>query len=255
MAIDGAAETGERTGLDAHRFTRASEIGTADIEARTRTIAMLSLVVAVAALALGISLRLIALGREGFWLDEVYSASFANLSLPGTLLAVLLLDVHPPLYYLQLNVWGRFGHGDTWLLLNSVVWSTGAMLAVYFGTSRQFGSRAGLLALLLCSVLGGEIYFAHELRMYPMASCLAVLSWIAANRLTRDYRFVSAWPLIILLALLGAIHSASVLAASGALLYVFPSGNRQQIRSRLPTWLGICALVAASYLPWLANAG
>jgi hypothetical protein len=215
----------------------------------------LTLVAAVLALGLGIWLRLVALGHDGFWLDEVFSASFADLSFPGTLIAVLVLDVHPPLYYLQLNAWGRLGHGDVWLLLNSVAWSTVAMLGVYFGTRRQYGASAGLLALLLCAVLGGEIFFAHELRMYPMASGLAVLSWIAADQLASDYRFVRALPLIIVLALLGAIHSASVIAASAALLYVFPSGTWAQIRKALQTWISISAVVVCSYLPWLVSAG
>lgn len=215
-------------------------------------IAVLLVVLAVAA---GIWLRLLALDREGFWLDEVYSAAFANLSAAGTLFAVLLLDVHPPLYYLQLNAWGIFGHSDFWLRMNSVFWSTGTLLAVFFGTRRQSGYRAGLLALLFCDVMGSEIYFAHELRMYPMASCLAVLSWIAANRMAADYRFRNALPLIVILALLGAIHSASVLAASAALLYVLPGGDRRQIRARLGTWVGVAAVVVCSYLPWIINAG
>jgi mannosyltransferase len=254
MSIGGSAETGERPSLGAPSCDGETDIGRSDTFQNTRLMAMLALVAAVLTLAFGIWLRSVGLDREGFWLDEVFSASFANLSLPGTFLAVLLLDVHPPLYYLQLNVWGRLGHGDTWLLLNSVAWSTGAMLAVYFGTSRRFGSLAGLLALTICAVMGGEIYFAHELRMYPMASCLAVLSWIAANRLHKDYRFVTALPLIIVLALLGAIHSGSIIPASGALLYAYPSGNRQQIRRRLPTWIGIWAVVVCTYLPWLVSA-
>ncbi len=220
-----------------------------------RRIEVFTPIAAVLALGLGLWLRVVALGQDGFWEDEVFSASFAQLSFPATLIAVLVLDVHPPLYYLQLNAWGRLGHGDVWLLLNSVAWSTAAMLGVYFGTRRQFGSSAGLLALLLCAVLGGEIFFAHELRMYAMASCLAVLSWIAAGRLAADYRLLRAWPLIVVLVLLGAIHSASVIAASAALLYVFPSGSRAQIRRALPTWIGIAAIVACSYLPWLVSAG
>jgi mannosyltransferase len=255
MAIEGATETGQRRDVgDFHGLNEAGSIGAHRANPSARAIATITLVGALLALALGIWLRVVAIDAEGFWLDEVYSASFADLSFVGTFLAVLLLDVHPPLYYLQLNAWGLLGHGDVWLLLNSVVWSTGAMLGVYFGTRREFGSWAGVLALLLCAVMGGEIFFAHELRMYPMASCLTVLSWIAANRVARDYRFVTAVPMIVLLAALGAIHSASIIAASGALLYVFPSGNRQQIRSRLPTWIGISAAVAATYLPWLANA-
>ena len=210
--------------------------------------------IAVVIFSLALWLRTVALGRESFWLDEIYSASLANLSLLGTTLAVLLLDVHPPLYYLQLNVWGWIGHGDVRLLLNSVFWSAATLLAVFFGTTRQFGTRGGLFALSFCAVMGSEIYFAHELRMYAMYSCLSVLSWIAANRFCADYRFRTAVPLIVLLAVISAIHSASILAVSAALLYVFPAGNRHQVRRLLPTWIGTAAVVACAYLPWGLNA-
>lgn len=207
-------------------------------------------------LALGLWLRLVAIGKEGLWLDEIFSASFADLSVPGTVLAVVLFDVHPPLYYLQLNLWGLLGHSDIWLLLNSAFWSAGTLLAIFWGTRRQFGSWAGLLALTFCAVMGSEVYFAHELRMYPMASCLAVLSWIAANRLTADYHFRTAVPLIILLALLGAIHGASAIPASAALLYIFPLGaHAEQLRNRLRIWFGISAVVACTFLPWVVNVG
>ncbi len=204
--------------------------------------------------ALALWLRVIALGRDGFWLDEIYSASFANLSALGTVVAAFLYDPHPPLYYLQLNAWGRLGHGDTWLLLNSVGWSAATLLAVFFGTSRQFGSTCGLIALCFCAVMGSEVFFADELRMYAMYGCLSVLSWIAANRLRTDYRIRSALPLIAILAILGAIHSASILGISAALLYALPDGDRQQVRRLLPTWLAIAAIVACTYLPWAINA-
>jgi mannosyltransferase len=210
--------------------------------------------IAVVIFALAVWLRIVALGRDSFWLDEIYSASFADLSLVGTTLAILLLDVHPPLYYLQLNIWGRIGHGDIWLLLNSVFWSAGTLLAVFFGTTRQFGSRSGLLALSFCAVMGSEIYFADELRMYAMYGCLSVLCWIAANRFCADYRFRTALPLIALLAVVGAIHSASIIAASALLLYVFPAGNMLQVRRLLRTWIGTAAVVACAYLPWAVNA-
>jgi hypothetical protein len=87
-----------------------------------------------------------------------------------------------------------------------------------------------------------------------MASCLAVLSWMAGQRVLRDYRWVTALPLIVVLALLGAIHSASILAATGALFYIFPVGKLSDVRRRLLTWMAICATVLCTYVPWLANA-
>ena len=65
--------------------------------------------IAVAALivfVLGIFLRIVALGREGLWMDEIYSATFAAMPFVDMLVAVLRFDVHPPLYYLQLGIWG-----------------------------------------------------------------------------------------------------------------------------------------------------
>jgi|HubBroStandDraft_1064217.scaffolds.fasta_scaffold18574_2 mannosyltransferase len=209
---------------------------------------------ALLAFAVAIWLRVVALGRDGFWLDEIYSASFANLSALGTVIAAFLFDPHPPLYYLQLNAWGRLGHADFWLLLNSVTWSAATLLAVFLGTTRRFGSIAGLMALCFCGVMGSEIFFADELRMYSMYGCLSALSWIAANRLRADYRWRTAVPLIVILAMMGAIHSASILGASAALLYALPETDRQQLRRLLPRWVAICAVVALTYVPWVINA-
>ena len=221
---------------------------------QARGITPFAATIALLVFALALWLRVVALGRDGLWLDEIYSASFANLSALGTMVATFLYDPHPPLYYLQLNAWGRLGHGDIWLLLNSVSWSAATLLAIFLGTTRQFGSISGLIALCFCAVMGSEVFFADELRMYAMYGCLSVLSWIAANRLRSDYRLRTALPLIVILAILGAIHSASILAISAALLYALPEGNRQQVRRLLPTWLGIAAIVACTYLPWALNA-
>ena len=209
---------------------------------------------ALAVIALGVWLRVAGLGREGFWLDEIYSASLANLSAVGTLLGVLHFDVHPPLYYLQLNLWERFGHGDFWLLLNSVFWSTATLIAVFVGASREFGCRSGLLALTFCAVMGSEIYFADELRMYALVGCLAVLCWIAANRLRAQFRLRNALPLIVTMALLAAVHAAALIPASAVMLYIFPDTNARDLKRHLPTWLGIATLVAMAYLPWVVLA-
>jgi hypothetical protein len=221
---------------------------------QARELTPIAAIIALPVLALGLWLRVIALGRGGFWLDEIYSASFANLSALGTVIAVFLYDPHPPLYYLQLNLWGRLGHGDLWLLLNSVSWSVATLLAVFLGTTRRFGALCGVVAMSFCAVMGSEIFFADELRMYAMYGCLSVLSWIAACRLRTDYRFRTAIPLVVILAFMGAIHSASILGASAALLYALPEASGQQFRRHLPTWVGIAALVACTYLPWMVNA-
>ena len=79
---------------------------------QARGITPFTATIALLVFALALWLRTVALGRDGLWLDEIYSVSFANLSALGTVVAAFLYDPHPPLYYLQLNAWGRLGHGD-----------------------------------------------------------------------------------------------------------------------------------------------
>ena len=215
---------------------------------RTITTLLILLIIAGGAL-----LRVLALGKEGFWQDEVYSASFAELSILGTTLAVFMLDVHPPLYYLQLNVWGRLGHGDVWLMLNSLCWSLGTLAAVLWASWREFGQRAALLALALCAVMGSEIYFANELRMYAMYSCLVVIGWGAANYLRRRWTVRAAAPLLVVLVLIAPVHSASFIAGSALLLYAFPSEDGQILRARLRIWIALALIALCAFLPWALN--
>jgi uncharacterized membrane protein len=213
-------------------------------------------IVVLLILAFGVWLRADSLAAEGLWLDEIYSASLSNLSLLGTVVADLHFDVHPPLYYLQLNLWGRLGHGDEWLRLNSVFWSAATLLAVLLAVTRRFGSRSGLLAMAVCAVLGSEIYYAHELRMYSLYAFLCVACWGAADRLRVDYRLGKAIPLIVLLVLLTSIHSASLIAASAVILYAFPTAasatlERRALKRNLATWLTVGLVTGLAALPWV----
>lgn len=205
------------------------------------------------ALALGLWLRICSLGMEGMWMDEIFSVTFANLPPLELLIAVLRFDVHPPLYYLQLAAWSLAGHGDRWLILNSVAWSIATMLGVFVGTARRFGTGAGLLALCICAVMGSEIYFAGEARMYSMLSALTVWGWILADRLHDDYRFRTGLPLLVLLVALGMSHSLSLIPVSAVLVYALPWGM-QQWRRLMPTWLKLAAITLAALAPWLVLA-
>lgn len=202
----------------------------------------------------GLGLRGIGMGREGLWIDEIFSASFTNLSLFETVVACLRFDVHPPLHYLQLNVWSTLGHDDTWLTLNSVFWGMLTLVLVFVTTARRFGPVSGLIALAFCAAMGSEIYFANEVRAYTMLGALMLLSWIAADRLLDNYRFRTALPLIVSLIVVGGLHSFGVIALSGALLYALPYGDGRNGRALLPTWLQIAVLVGIGVAPWVINA-
>jgi len=214
----------------------------------------------IALLAAGLGVRWAGIGQEGLWLDEIYAATYANLSLLQTAVASMRFDVHPPLYYMQLTAWSSLGHGDVWLLLNSVLWSMATLVLVFLTTLRRFGVLAGLIALAFCAVLGSEVYFGSELRMYSLFGLLMMVSWMAADRLRADYRFKAGLPLVLVLILVGAVHSFGMIAVAAVLLYVFPAGafrageDRSRVKAQLPTWIAIACVVGITLLPWVVNA-
>lgn len=53
----------------------------------------------------GLCLRLVAIGGQGLFKDEIFSASYTGLSWFETIVACLRYDVHSPTYYLQLNLY------------------------------------------------------------------------------------------------------------------------------------------------------
>lgn len=132
---------------------------------------------AIMVCCIALAMRCLALGVDGLWLDEVYSASFASLAPIDLVIAALRFDLHPPLYYLQLAIWGVVSLDDNWLLANSIAWSIGTLLLAGYGVCRLTRSNyvAWLLVTLVVSVLGSEVYYASELRMYAMISFLTVL--------------------------------------------------------------------------------
>jgi len=206
--------------------------------------------------ALALLLRVLAVGVDGFWMDEIFGASYCNLNIFELLIAVLRFDIHPPLYYLQLKLWSLLGHSDAWLLSNSIAWGLAAVALAGFGTARRFGLAAGLAAACFCAVLGSELFYSAELRMYSMISALVLAAWFIADGKTIEDHAFPKWRLLILLALLAAVHSAAFLAVGCVLLYVMPGwrGGWPVFRRGLRPWSQFAVLVAVCLVPWLINA-
>lgn len=58
--------------------------------------------------------------NQSIWFDEAYSVNLAQRSV-GEIISLTAVDVHPPLYYLFLKVWGEiFGFSEVALRCSSV---------------------------------------------------------------------------------------------------------------------------------------
>lgn len=203
----------------------------------------------IAVLAVGAALRIHDLTLGGLWMDELWAATYVQLGLKDLLVAVIRFDVHPPSYYMQMNVWSAvFGRSDAALLANSVAWSLLTIVAVWFAAGRILCPTTGLIAACLAAVSGSEVYYGQELRMYAMIGALTPAAWYLAERYAREPRWGRAFWLVVLLVPLALAHGASVVPISCVVIYlVLRLGIRDSVRPRhlaLFVAMGLVALPA-----------
>src|SRR5262245_61214130 len=115
---------------------------------------------------LGLLLRAHQLDRQNFWIDEAFSALMADPR--NARPARCQYDVHPPLYYALLWLWGLWSRSDWWLRLLSVVLGVATIPVVYGLGARLLGRPAALWSAALLSVLQIHVAYSQEARMYAL---------------------------------------------------------------------------------------
>lgn len=141
----------------------------------------------VALIATGIALRILNLTLDAsLWEDEVFSVALAESPLIDLLFAALRFDTHPPLYYVQLHIWAAFGDSDRWYILNSTLLSIAAIAAIYEACRRVHDRSVALWAGAIFAVMPLQLFFAENVRMYPMLAILEIALWYVLQTMVRD---------------------------------------------------------------------
>ncbi|MFB2921714.1 glycosyltransferase family 39 protein [Aerosakkonema funiforme] len=184
-------------------------------------------ILSIAAIAIGIMLRLLNLGSREFWYDEVLSLVISTgqkihyqtppsvpvalsdytplLSLPSetglgdilqtvrNLLKGILSDPHPPLSYLSLHIWLRlFGNSEAAMRSVMALFSVGAIACAYGLGKTLLGHRGGLLLAALLAT--NPFYLSHSVnaRMYAPLILWTILSaWAMLALITPNSRIDS----------------------------------------------------------------
>lgn len=205
-------------------------------------------------LLLAFVLRVINLGRDSFWMDELTSAQVSA----GTLLEILhwnvTVGVHPPGHLILLHFWQQLAGGSEFGLRFFALLAGIATLAVGYRLAKDlFGALPALanLALLTCSNV--LIYYARENRAYAWLGLAGVGAiWLARRAVWRGGGWWVA--LMGLLALAPYLHYYGVfvaLLAAATVLMLLPTLPWPRrwvvVRSFLVT--GLVAVLG--YLPWV----
>ncbi len=222
----------------------------------------LFLAVAAGVVAAGILLRLALLGRQSYWIDELYSVNQSSGSL-RELLDVGATEVHPPLYAVLLWAWMKIGGISTaWTHLLSTLIAALAVLVAHAGLRPlDLGTHVRWAMTTATAAGGAWLVYSLETRSYALlllgAAGLTVAT-VRAGLLTLrgsppPVRLVLAWFGWTLLA--ASAHPFGAVLSAGAVAVLAAAG----LRSGLGRWLRTTAKWAgtafAGWIPLVAWIG
>jgi hypothetical protein len=188
--------------------------------------------------------------HESFWYDEAYSSVIASY-LPWQIPAQVIVDNHPPLYYILLSLVRMVLGNSEWALRSLSVAGAVGLVALGAGPVRRiFGNRNAVLYALVVLFTPATLIYAHEARMYTLAICAvtagALYGYLAV---TEDRQ--RDWVLFGLATLAGAyLHYFGLIAGFFLHAFVFLWLYTKQ-RELLKTYFVVGAVTVVAYLPWL----
>lgn len=127
-------------------------------------------------LVLAATLRLLHLGSESLWLDEIISVAIARLDWGTFWKLVSRFEANMALYYGLLHFWIKLGESEAIVRGLSALAGFLTVPLLYALGERLFSTRVGLIGALLLSVNAFHIRFSQEARAYTLVVLLTTLS-------------------------------------------------------------------------------
>jgi len=213
--------------------------------------------VLLALLLLAAVLRLVRLDEQSLWYDEGFSIALGKSSWPQAI-AWTAQDVHPPLYYLLLNVWMRLAGSSAYAVrFFSALIGIATVPLMYALGKRSLRQDSALVASLLATLSALYIYYSRETRMYSLLTFLSLLSSYLMLRIVAEGSNAqpqgSLWVAYGLSALgMAYVHYFALLVVATQVLYfvMWWLTNRRPERPALFA-LTIASLCGLAYSPWL----
>jgi hypothetical protein len=226
----------------------------------------------------GLVFRIYQLADRSLWFDEAFA--WRLLQFPfGEMLQRVGRDNHPPWYFIFLKGWAVvFGDSAFALRSLSILFGGLTILGTYFFATEAFGDDLrttepnadlrmrgrgiGLVAAALVAMSAFQIRYSQELRMYAMATALAIFSSWALFRALRPPSRLRRWLLYGLFALLLAythyyglftLGSQAVFVAVVLLMRAEWSLPRLLREPALRHAFLAASLVILGWLPWLPS--
>ncbi len=223
-------------------------------------------------------LRIYRLGVASLWYDETVSTFLARQDLVA-LTRHTAGDIHPPLYYYVLHLWGQVaGWSEFSFAFVSLFFGVLIIALVYRVAREWFTARVALIAALLVAASPYNLWYSQEVRMYTMGALLGLASTYFFVRMlakrTKDgrrktedggmsflrpsssvFRDFIAYGIISALGLYTLYYFAFLLVFQNlaALIWIIRNGKSpiSNFQSLISSWLFSQFAILLLYLPWL----
>ena len=215
-----------------------------------------------AILAIGAVLRIYNLTARALWHDEAFSALLIKCNFQE-MIDRIILDVHPPFYYIVLRGWDFFfGNSLFSLRMFSVFFSVLIILAVYLLVKTALkNNKIALFSASLVAINSFQIQYAQEMRMYTLSAFLIVISSYFLLKALYNKQSPQIWWFLYIISVIATIYSHyyvffSILAQFLFVIYYF----WDSLKLNFSNWLKnknfqYCVIsyliIGLSYIPWL----
>lgn len=186
------------------------------------------------------------LSTKSLWVDELFTARIASMPLPQIPLAVAA-DLHPPLYFMLVNLWARIAGTTEFALRWISVFGAMTGLCLFYRLGMLLGGRRmAFLCLLAFAISPFFVEFSRMARYYSWVLTLGIWATLFLLSAWRSDK-ISLWiGYGCVLTLLLYTFYLGVLVLLGHGLAVRLDADSRCWRR----WLIVTAIIALFFLPW-----
>lgn len=198
---------------------------------------------------LGFALRLLNLGKQSLWFDEIVTVHLARLPLLEGLDGLLGQGIQlTPLYHWITKAWLPLGYSEWALRFPAAIFSLACIPLVYCLGRAYFNPAVGMWAAALMAVNPFQIWYAQETRFYSVVAMSAIGAMLAFKDLINGGGKKAFLRLAVFNAIGFSAHYFMFLVPTAQFLFILAGFKKYYPRLRL--WLLAQVAGVVPLLPW-----
>jgi mannosyltransferase len=205
---------------------------------------------------LSLTLQLLALLAIGIPMvegDDTWAATSIVGNTLDNIIFTLRFDLHPPIYYMFMDMWGGISKTDFWLTFNSIFLHSLLCSSVYHVTNNLFGKRIAFVSVLLVFSSPLLLEYAIRLRMYSLISLLSLWAFYLSHHWFNDKHKRHTKTLFLINLLLANLHAVGILFVFSHFFYGLIKGVQIKKAKLLYQWIAVFFGVFILTIPSIGN--